>query len=355
MVVAAIALVMPATAVAREPYRSHRPHRANAHRRHRTRRHRHYGLRHLRADLGAISGTVYYVSASGSDSNSGTSPDGAWRTVGRVNAARLRPGDGVLFEGGQTFSDSTLMPGTSGAAGAPIVFGSYGNGQATITHGVWFIDTDYLTFDNLALGPQSGLQGGNASGHTANHIVVERSTIALGAGNSNLGIYANGNDWTIAGNVIEHTGDSGALLIGDDYAITGNTIADTGLDPAISYPKHGIYLKASNATVAGNTITDFSTDGVSVRYRNSAVRDNHISGGQIGIAWFQYDTIAGTSYWTNNVITNTTAAGIYVSPSDKAGPTIESFVITANTIRTLGRPINMAFTKGTVRISKNGS
>src|SRR5262249_5041856 len=45
-------------------------------------------------------GTTYYVSPSGSDSNPGTSPASAWRTVSRVNRADLSPGDAVLFQGG---------------------------------------------------------------------------------------------------------------------------------------------------------------------------------------------------------------------------------------------------------------
>ncbi len=55
-----------------------------------------------------ITGTTYYVSLSGSDSNTGTSPASAWRTVGRVDQAELKPGDGVLFEGGATFTDTHL-------------------------------------------------------------------------------------------------------------------------------------------------------------------------------------------------------------------------------------------------------
>lgn len=277
-----------------------------------------------------ISGTTYYVSPTGSDSNSGTSPSQAWRTVARVNAAQLKPGDGVLFAGGQTFSDDTLMPISSGATDAPIVFGSYGSGQATITQGVWFINKNFLTFDNLALGPQSGLQGGNSSGSTANDIVVENCTVGLSASNPQVGINATGNDWTIDNNTVENIGNSGMLLEGDNYTVSGNTITNTGLDSAISYGMHGIYLKVSNATVTDNTITNFSSDGISVRYRNSVISGNHISGGAIGIAWFQYDTIAGTSYWTDNVIATSTA-GIYVSPSDIGGPTIESFVISGNT------------------------
>ena len=33
------------------------------------------------------------------------------------------------------------------------MFGSYGSGEATITQGVWFVGSDWLTFDKLALGP----------------------------------------------------------------------------------------------------------------------------------------------------------------------------------------------------------
>jgi Right handed beta helix region len=280
-----------------------------------------------------ISGTTYYVSPTGSDSGPGTTPAQPWRTVARVNSAQLRPGDGVLFQGGATFTDSTLMPASSGAAGAPIVYGSYGSGQATITEGAWFVSINYLTFDNLALGPQAGLQGGNSSGHLANDIVVQRSTIDLAPGNSSLGINANGNGWTIADNTVQNTGDSGMLLIGDSYTVSGNTITNTGLDSSIGYGKHGIYLKASNATVTRNTITHFSADGISARYRNSTISANNISRGPIGIGFFQYDASSGTSHWTDNAITDTTAAGIFVcGTAESCAQPIESFVITGNTL-----------------------
>lgn len=45
-------------------------------------------------------GTAYYVSNSGSDRNSGRSPQEAWATLDRVNGANLRPGDGVYFQRG---------------------------------------------------------------------------------------------------------------------------------------------------------------------------------------------------------------------------------------------------------------
>ncbi len=277
----------------------------------------------VQAPVLTITGTTYYVSPSGSDSNSGTSPSSAWRTVNHVNQASLRPGDGVMFQGGATFSDSALMPNVSGAAGAPIVFGSYGSGNAVLPQGVWFKNQSYLAFEHLAIGPEGNLQG------TGSGVVVEWCAI----GNDSLALNGMGSNWTIDDNTIDHTGNSGMLLEGENFTVSGNTITDTGLDQSISYGKHGIYLKVINATVTNNTITDFSSDGISVRYRNSVLSGNQISGGPIGIAWFQYDPIAGTSRWTENTITETTESGIYVSPSDIGGSTRESFVIERNTIK----------------------
>src|ERR1700722_4506902 len=77
------------------------------------------------------SSTTYYVSPSGSDANSG-SASAPWQTISRVNRASLQPGDTVLFQGGQTFSDATLMPPTSGTSSDPITFGSYGSGNAQL-------------------------------------------------------------------------------------------------------------------------------------------------------------------------------------------------------------------------------
>ena len=70
-------------------------------------------------------GATYYVSAnSGYDLNSGLSATAPWKTVARVNAAALKPGDQVLFKSGEAWRE-TLSPPSSGLATAPIVFGSF--------------------------------------------------------------------------------------------------------------------------------------------------------------------------------------------------------------------------------------
>src|ERR1043165_7416572 len=75
-------------------------------------------------------GTTYYVDAeSGADSNAGTDPALARKTVPRVHAAQpqLRPGDRILVRRGQTFA-GPLKLGASGTEDLPIVYGNYGEG-----------------------------------------------------------------------------------------------------------------------------------------------------------------------------------------------------------------------------------
>lgn len=295
-----------------------------------------------------ITGTAYYVSASGSDANAGTAPDQAWRTVARANRAELRPGDGVLFEGGQTFSDDTLMPRAGGAPGSPIVYGSYGQGRANLAKGMWWRGKNDLVFQNLASNgsKEAGLQG------DGERIVVQ------GCSFSNLGLAVNseGRDWTIEANVVDQTGDSGMILRGDAYTIRGNLITSTGKDPAIDYGSHGIYLKASNATIVDNVIRDFRDDGISVRFGGARIERNTISEGPHGISFFQEDPVARTSHFVANDFSQLRKAAIYVPASDRGVTTQESFVISGNVLHGMGLDwLDLKDTTGTFTVRDNVS
>src|SRR4051794_14868270 len=87
---------------------------------------------------------TYYVSPSGSDASSGRSPARAWRTLKKVDEARLAPGDTVLLQGGARFADSPLIPPSSGRPGAPITFSSYGAGTPNLARGIWFKSRSHL-------------------------------------------------------------------------------------------------------------------------------------------------------------------------------------------------------------------
>jgi hypothetical protein len=75
----------------------------------------------------AAAARTFYVSASGSDAKNGRSRRTAWRTLARVSAARLRPGDRVLFRAGNRWSGQLRID-ASGVEGRPIVFASFGRG-----------------------------------------------------------------------------------------------------------------------------------------------------------------------------------------------------------------------------------
>lgn len=83
-------------------------------------------------ELCASSGcTNFYVSSStGSDSNSGTSPEDAWATLEHVYDARssMDAGDTILFKRGDHFMGPFRWR-ASGAEDHPITFGNYGEGD----------------------------------------------------------------------------------------------------------------------------------------------------------------------------------------------------------------------------------
>lgn len=307
-------------------------------------------------------GRTFYVARNGNNAGRGTSPRHPWRTVTRVDHARLRPGDTVLFRGGETFSDATLMPGrghdVSGAPGRSIRFGSYGDGVATLRQGIWLgsdrrhpAGPSWLTFRDLALGPVRGFQG---TGRYITLIGLRIANLLGPRAQQQTGIQTEGSHWVIADNVIRRTGDSGMLLGADAqsagdppggrfYSVHGNTVTDTGRNPHLGYPAHGIYLKVANATVSDNRIIGFRDDGVSIRYRGATVTGNDIATGQIGIAWYQYDRTPGVSRFVNNRITNMRVAGIFVcGVAEGCAAPLDHFEITGNVIAvTQGVALNL--------------
>ena len=77
--------------------------------------------------------TFYVDSQEGRDSNNGQSEDTAWRSLDRVNAAELKPGDTVRFKCGGAWRDS-LVP-VSGDENSPLTYTSYGEGPKPLILG----------------------------------------------------------------------------------------------------------------------------------------------------------------------------------------------------------------------------
>jgi len=70
----------------------------------------------------SISGTKYYVSENGDNSNDGLTPETAWRTLDKVSEAPLESGDAVLFERGGLFRGTVVAKGG-------VTYAAYGEGD----------------------------------------------------------------------------------------------------------------------------------------------------------------------------------------------------------------------------------
>jgi hypothetical protein len=286
------------------------------------------------AHAAPASAQTYFVSPRGNDDASGRSPARAWRTVARVDRARLEPGDVVLFAAGATFTDTTLIPPASGAAGAPIRFGSYGRGRAVISNAggaVWFDARRFLSFDHLTLttnGAASVILAGSTAG--SSDITVRDCLLANTADAAINSPSRHDSDWLIADSTIEDTGDSGLILLGSNDIVRGNSIRDVGRNRKLDYGKHGIYAKGPDVLVEDNTISHFPGSGISVRLRDARLVDNEISDGPTAISFFRQGRLVGDSTIEDNELSDISAAGFYY---DGGG---ENFVVSGNRIAMSG-------------------
>jgi len=291
---------------------------------------------------GVGSGAVYYVSPTGSDGNSGTSPCAPWHTMTKVDSAHLQPGDTVAFEGDQIFS-SSLAPwgGASGSIDHPIVYTSYGTGRAYLAAGVYLNSVADLTLENLNITNSAGPGiGTGATGTGTTNLTVRDSSVSStyrgGIGGYGIGLRNTlDSRWTIQNDNISNTADSGVFSKGSAVTIDDNTLANDGIGPycgtaSNQNPCHAIYAKGPKATVTNNTITNPQSDGISLRYQNNIVQHNTISGGQKGIAFNSETTTFGTTYVVGNTLYGQSDTGIELDSGTQ--PVYESLVVASNTV-----------------------
>jgi hypothetical protein len=226
--------------------------------------------------------TTYYVSPSGSDSNSGTSTSSPFKDISKVNSLSLSAGDNVLFQGGQTFDGSVLIRG-GGSSSSYVTFGSYGSGKATIKSGGVDGFEDYnasgVMVQNLNfVGSPNGLnQDGvkfEANSGGLSNIAVENCSIT---GYYYAGILVqgdNGNGFSniqFTQNTIYNNVDSGIDLdstnnsVGSHhnvYIAYNNVYGNYGSTDS-SATGNGMELGSmNNATVQDNVATDNGADGI---------------------------------------------------------------------------------------------
>jgi hypothetical protein len=275
----------------------------------------------------ALAATTYYVSPSGSDSNSGVAPSAPWRTLGKVSATALGPGDRMLLQGGQTFTGELDLQG-SGVPGNPAVYASYGAGKAVINGLVYPSAQHDVTLSNLIVDRGVHSPGGGdciASAYSTSG-VIDLVIDSVEVRNCDRGILSsqhNDANWTIENSYVHDTVDSGMILWGSNLVVKDNSIEHTGVVQQ-SFDAHGIYSKSSGIQILRNDIGSFQTDGVSTRVRNALIEGNTIHDStrgsccSTGIGYYNYDSSEASGQGTTTVrynrLWNIAGNGIYVDP-----------------------------------------
>ncbi len=104
----------------------------------------------------AMGATTYYVnSTSGNDANSGTTQAKAFKSITKISAVKLVPGDKVLFAAGSKFTGSMKLAG-AGTKASPVIVGVYGKGDRPRIDGGGVLDA--VLVQNMQYVEISGLE-----------------------------------------------------------------------------------------------------------------------------------------------------------------------------------------------------
>ncbi|NUR88336.1 MAG: hypothetical protein HOY71_29975 [Nonomuraea sp.] len=215
-------------------------------------------------------GTTYYVdSRAGDDGASGTSATAPWKSLDKINAADLKPGDAISVKRGSRF-DGRLDLAAKGTAARPVVVQAYGKGPLPAITGEcvrlsgshWRVSGLRATncrWAGFEVGGDSNVLTGVAADKNIAGVWVtpsgSRNTIrdSILSNNNRMSV----NDDT-PGN---DSGAFGVLLNGDDNLVTGNTITGS-YAASIDYKTDGAAVEIFNGDrnrVVRNTARDNET------------------------------------------------------------------------------------------------
>lgn len=229
-------------------------------------------------------GTTYYVDrVAGSDTNAGTQPSAAWRSLNRVGQSAYKPGDYILLKRGQTWNEELVIS-SSGAPDAPITYGAFGTGAAPVIDG-----------SGVTIAAHEGLITGNQQSNLVLRDLEVRNSPADGI----VPYLANGLQ---VRNCTIHDNQFNGILVfnGSNVTIDGSAFYNNSLNLADSYA--GIAIDGNGAPQANFTIS------------NNTIHDNIGGEGWLG------------------------ANGIYFGHTGNAIPTLLNVLVSGNEIFRNGNP-----------------
>ncbi|GAA1716786.1 hypothetical protein GCM10009745_76690 [Kribbella yunnanensis] len=263
--------------------------------------------------------TTYFVdSASGSDSNNGTSESTPWQSLAKVNSTEFAPGDTIRFRAGASWNGQ-LSPKGSGTGAAHIAIDRYGEGAKPRINGggneqgaVYLLNQPYWEIRNLDVtnnrGDASrsqfvGIKVHNDSGGLLNGVLIADNTVhdvrGLQSGfygtNGGIAVVSkmNGSRWD--GVVIERNDISAVDRIG---IFVGPAWQEGN-------PAHWqAQAHTSNVTIQDNVIDDAGGDGILNFITSQAVVQRNVvsnSGGRahnLDSAHTDYKNTAAAGIWS---------------------------------------------------------
>jgi len=274
----------------------------------------------LLALAGAAQGTDYYVdSVDGNDSNSGTSPGQAWKSLTKVNSIVFSAGDGIFFEAGGQWTGQ-LVPQGSGSQGSPIIIDMYGDGnkpcidanglfaEAVLLYNIEYWEINNLEITNwktadLPLGKGVYIHINNFG--TAHHIHLKNLYIhdIRGDGSGHANNSGDGINWLNEG---------GSVLSRFDGLVIENChIARCDLDGIWGWSEYWArdnWYPSLNVVIRGNLVEDVGLHGIVPVGCDGALVEYNVLDGAVQL----YSSGCGIWPWScdNTIVQFNEASGV---------------------------------------------
>ncbi len=184
----------------------------------------------------AAAGTTYYLDAEkGDDTALGTAPEKPWKTLGRLNAHDLKPGDAVLLRRGGRWEEP-LAPRGSGTAQRWIALGAYGEGDRPVVNGrtkagLTLRNQEYWSVQDLAFTSdpeyrQDGIDAGVTEGAPRARGLRILNCVAFDTGGHGIEVGGPaGFDGVVIENCLAFCNAGDGITVGGSHATSGrNTV-----------------------------------------------------------------------------------------------------------------------------------
>lgn len=211
--------------------------------------------------------TNYYISNGGNDTNNGTAPALAWRTINQLNMSfsLIHPGDSILFKRGEIFYGN-IYASASGRDGKPIVFSAYGKGSDPLITG----------FKNIKGWKK---KGGNIWEASAQGLKSNLNMVAMDDLPQRIGRYPNANEPD--GGYLRYENIAGA-----------NTIIDSNLDASANWTGAEVIIRKNHWTAERCRVT--KQEGKNISFTNACASINSTTPPRL------YEGVKGFGYFFQN-------------------------------------------------------